>query len=72
MDGGFTKEKLLRLEDVLERIPISKSAWWAGVRKGIYPRGHKLGPRLRVWTESEIELVVQKILQDAFEKIKDL
>lgn len=72
MDGGFKKEKLLRLKDVLARIPISKSAWWAGVRKGIYPRGHRVGPRVLIWTETEIELVVQQILQDAFEKIKDL
>lgn len=30
-------------------IPVSKSAWWAGVKAGRYPSSVKLGPRTTVW-----------------------
>jgi prophage regulatory protein len=30
--------RYLRLPQVLERIPVSKSTWWAGVKKGIFPK----------------------------------
>lgn len=30
-------------------IPISKSAWWAGVKTGRFPKAFKLGPRTTVW-----------------------
>ncbi|QGY39038.1 AlpA family phage regulatory protein [Pseudodesulfovibrio cashew] len=49
------KESLLRISDVLERIPVSKSTWWAGVKHGIYPAGLKLGARCTVWRESDID-----------------
>lgn len=35
-------------------IPISKSAWWAGVKAGKYPKPIKLGPRTTAWRVSEI------------------
>jgi len=45
----FNSGKLLRLKEVLEIIPISKSSWWDGVRTGKYPAPVKLGPRLTCW-----------------------
>ncbi|MBA2492748.1 MAG: transcriptional regulator [Gammaproteobacteria bacterium] len=30
-------------------IPVSKSAWWAGVKTGRYPKPEKLGPHTTVW-----------------------
>ncbi len=39
---------LLRLPQVLEIIPISKSAWWQGCKDGRYPKPIKLGPRTTV------------------------
>lgn len=30
-------------------IPVKKSAWWAGVRSGRYPKSIKLSPRVTVW-----------------------
>jgi predicted DNA-binding transcriptional regulator AlpA len=35
-------------------IPISKSAWWLGVRSGRFPKSVKLGPRTTVWTIESI------------------
>ena len=36
------------------RIPISRAAWWNGVREGKYPQPVKLGSRTTVWKESDI------------------
>jgi predicted DNA-binding transcriptional regulator AlpA len=44
----------LRLPQVLALIPVSKSAWWAGVKSGRYPRPIKLGPRTSAWRVSDI------------------
>ena len=48
-------KRYLRLPQVLEIIPVSKSTWWAGIKKGIFPRPIKLSPRVTVWLESDIE-----------------
>jgi predicted DNA-binding transcriptional regulator AlpA len=44
----------LRLPQVLALIPVSKSAWWAGVKSGRNPRPIKLGPRTSAWRVSDI------------------
>jgi predicted DNA-binding transcriptional regulator AlpA len=51
-------DRLLRLSQILERIPVSKSAWWAGVRSGRYPKPRKLSPRVTVWRESDINAII--------------
>lgn len=64
MDGLPRELQLLRLPDVLKIIPVKKSAWWQGVRQGYFPKGHKIGPKLRVWTLGEIEDLLEKISSD--------
>jgi predicted DNA-binding transcriptional regulator AlpA len=39
-------------------VPIGKSAWWAGVKDGRYPRGIKLSPRVTVWTVASIRELI--------------
>jgi prophage regulatory protein len=48
-------KRYLRLPEVLNRIPVSKSTWWAGIRKGIFPKPVKLSPRVTVWLEADID-----------------
>lgn len=43
-----------RLPVVLEKIPVSRSAWWQGIRDGRYPAGVKIGPRTTAWKCSDI------------------
>lgn len=45
----------LRLPQVLEAYPVSKSTWWAGIKSGRYPRGIKLSPRTTGWLKADIE-----------------
>lgn len=51
---------LYRLSDLLSpgRIPVSRATWWNGIRKGIFPKGRKLGPNTTVWLGADIQAVI--------------
>lgn len=63
MPKNENRERLLRLPDVLSRIPVSKSAWWAGVKSQRFPQPVKLGPRTTAWRESEINEIISGTFQ---------
>jgi predicted DNA-binding transcriptional regulator AlpA len=49
---------LLRVSEIISPdglLPIGKSAWWDGVKRGIYPQPIKLGPRITVWRSEDIQ-----------------
>lgn len=48
----------LRLPQVLALIPISRSAWWAGIKDGKYPKGIKLGSKTTVWRAEDIRKLI--------------
>jgi prophage regulatory protein len=58
------RAEFLRLPDVLARIPVSKSTWWAGIKEGRYPRGVKLSARTTAWRRCDIECLVRKLAAD--------
>lgn len=58
-------EKLLRINDVLARVPISKSLWWEWVAAGKAPKGIKLSPRVTAWRESDIDAFIEKMAVEA-------
>lgn len=39
----------IRLNTVLKYIPISKTAWFKGIKQGIYPKPIKLSTRSSAW-----------------------
>jgi prophage regulatory protein len=49
---------LIRLSTVLRFIPISKSTWWDGVKKGRFPQAVKLGPRTTCWKVEDIRKLI--------------
>jgi prophage regulatory protein len=51
----------LRIQQVLRFIPITKSAWWAGVKDGRYPKGYKLGPKTTGWRVTDIKQLLADI-----------
>jgi len=53
-------EKLLRLKEVLELVPVAQSTWWLGVKKGRFPKPIKLGPRTTCWRLSDIKKLMQE------------
>ncbi|MFZ2958924.1 MAG: AlpA family phage regulatory protein [Candidatus Ozemobacteraceae bacterium] len=40
-------------------IPVGKSSWWCGVKKGKYPQPIKLGPRTTVWRIEDIRALIE-------------
>lgn len=41
-------------------IPIKKTAWWAGVASGRYPKPVKLSPRVTCWRVEDIRALIAK------------
>ena len=39
-------------------IPVCKSAWWAGVKAGRFPKPIKLSPRVTVWRVEDIRELI--------------
>lgn len=50
----------IRLPDVLNVYPVSRSTWWAGVKSGLYPKPCKLGPRISAWKVDDIKKLIQE------------
>jgi len=58
--GGF-----VRLPQILELFPISRSAWWAGVKSGRYPASVKLGAGTTAWRTEDIQQLLNQISKGA-------
>ena len=42
-------------------LPISKSAWWDGIKKGHYPKGIKIGPNTTAWRWEDIQILLNQL-----------
>ena len=51
----------LRLPQILEIIPVSKSAWWQGCKDGRFPKPVKLGPKTTAWRAEDIAALIERI-----------
>lgn len=56
-------DRFLRLPDVLKRLAVSRSKFYAGVKAGVFPAPKKLGARTSVWLESEITSFIRSFTQ---------
>ena len=61
MNKDMKLEGFLRLPEVLAIIPVSKTAWWDGIKQGRYPRGVKLAPRTTAWPVADIRKLVEEL-----------
>jgi predicted DNA-binding transcriptional regulator AlpA len=41
-------------------IPISKSAWWKGIREGRFPKPVKLGKKTSLWPVESIRSLIER------------
>jgi len=39
-------------------VPVSKTAWWDGVKSGRFPKPVKLGPRTTAWRVEDIRRLI--------------
>ena len=58
VSAALPAEGFLRLPGVLAVIPVCKSAWWAGIKTGKYPKPIKLGPKTSAWRVEDIRTLI--------------
>jgi predicted DNA-binding transcriptional regulator AlpA len=57
--------RLLRFAEVKKRIPISRQTVWRMTRAGKFPQSYAIaGGRVRGWLESDIEKLIQDLLEN--------
>jgi len=52
---NHSNQDLLRLPQVLRIIPVSRSTWYLGVKRGAYPPPVKIGRRASGWRRRDVE-----------------
>ena len=60
--------RLLRIDDVLEVIPVSSTTWWEGIKDGLFPKGVKIGLRTVAWRYGDIRDLAERIYREGQEK----
>lgn len=53
------KNTMLRLRQVLQKVPVAPSTWWRWVAEGKAPRGVKIGPRVTAWRGEDIDKFIE-------------
>ncbi|WP_211467308.1 helix-turn-helix transcriptional regulator [Collimonas silvisoli] len=60
MFDSLPQTGFIRLPVVLRFFPVSKSTWWAGVKSGKFPQGHKLSERVTAWKAEDIQALIKQ------------
>ena len=63
--NAFPETGYVRVKQILNVIPVSKSTWWAGVSSGRFPQSIKLGPRITVWKAEDIKTLIDDLASAA-------
>ena len=59
-----SRSRLIRLPEVLDRVPLCRTTIWTRVNEGTFPKPIKLGPRAVAWLESAVdEWIANKVNQ---------
>lgn len=54
-------DTLQRVPTITERLGVSRSYWWKGVKDGRFPQGIKLSARVTVWRASDIDKLIDNL-----------
>ncbi|MCG8375728.1 MAG: AlpA family phage regulatory protein [Chlorobiales bacterium] len=49
-------------------LPISRAAWYAGIKDGRYPKPVKLSEKTSAWRSSDIEALVERLNRGCWNK----
>lgn len=49
----------VRLPQILQVFPVSRSSWWAGVKDGRFPQPVKLSQRVTAWRVEDIKALIE-------------
>lgn len=61
MNNDSKPARLLRVRDVIGRVPVSRSTWWRWVRTGYAPVPVRVGENTTAWLESDIDEFIAKL-----------
>jgi len=64
-DENLSEIGYLKLREVLELIPVSKSTWFRGIQSGKYPKPVKIGIRASAWRKSDIRACIEELNADS-------
>ena len=66
--------KFLRMDDLREKVGLSRSQIYKLIADGAFPKQNKVGERISVWQESEVEeWMVSKInIEEELESEEDM
>lgn len=53
----------VRLPQILQVFPVSKSTWWAGIQQGRFPKSVKLSARITAWRVEDIHDLIKRYKQ---------
>ena len=70
----ISREALLRKRDVLELLGLSNSSFYNYIKAGVLKPGVPIGPRMKGWPASEIDLFVRSCIdaRDNSAKLMDI
>lgn len=54
----------VKIDKILEVFPVSRSAFWAGVKSGKYPPSYKLSARCTAWKAEDIHALLASYKQE--------
>jgi len=59
-------DRLLRLPEVLEIVPIKKSTLYDLMRRGLFPKNIKLGSNIVAWKTSDIDKWIANKIKESY------
>tara|TARA_B100000579_G_C22429772_1_gene664706 strand:- start:218 stop:418 length:201 start_codon:yes stop_codon:yes gene_type:complete len=59
-------DRLLRLPEVLEIVPIKKSTLYDLMRRGLFPKNIKLGSNIVAWKISDIDKWIANKIKESY------
>lgn len=57
------ESKFYGLGDVLKLFPVSRSTFYTMLRKGQFPKGKKIAPRIILWSKQEVDSFISEKLK---------
>ena len=58
-----TYQKLMRLPQVLDRYPVSRSTLYKQIKQGVFPKPVQISDKSVAWIESEISRILDAKIQ---------
>lgn len=65
------ENRLLRINEVVQRVGIARSTIWLWVKTGKFPKGKKLSSKVTVWQSQEIDSFIVGKWSESQEKFEE-